>query len=346
MSQSETTEEKTLPPSAKKLRKAREKGQIAHSKEMVGALITLAVVGYLVVRFTIMFDQLRDGLEALPDLLSRPFPEAAFFLITRLSSNIALTLAPFIGLIVGFAVLGNIMVNGGILAAVDPILPKMERLDPVAGFKRMFGLKSLIELIKSLVKLIVIGGLTLFVIGGALQAMMEIPACGMRCTGPVFRAVLLPLLFTTAVFFLVIGGLDVGLQKWLFRREMRMTKTEQKRETKESEGNPLIRRQHRQDRSAAALRTGLRNATFVIWGDGIALAMRFKSPDSPVPVLVARGVDDGAANLVGEARTLGLPIVFNAEAAALVSPRLRVGRIITQEMFLPVIECMNEAGVI
>ena len=293
MSQNDTTEEKTLPASPKKLRKAREKGKIAHSREMVGALITLAVVAYLVVRFTIMFDQLRDGLDALPDLLSRPFPEAAFFLITRLSSNIAWTLTPFVGLIVAFAVLGNIIVNGGVLATVDPILPKMENVDPVAGFRRIFSLKTFFELSKSLVKLVVVGGLTVFVLGGALQAMVEIPACGMRCTGPVFRALLLPLMFTTAAFFLVLGGLDVGLQKWLFRREMRMTRSERKRELKETEGNPLIRRQQRQDRANNPLKTGLRNATCPAVGSRAVLAAFLETATEP-PCEFGAGAGDWA----------------------------------------------------
>ncbi len=347
MSGEDTSEEKTLPPSAKKLREARRKGQIAHSKEMVSATVTAVAFGYLSVRFVLLFNQLSDGLLAVPALLDRPFGNAVGPLLARLASNALWAVAPFTGLIVTAAVISNVVINGGALAALDPVLPKMERLDPVAGLKRMFAIKNFVELAKSLTKVGVVGGLTVFLIAGSLQTLAELPACGILCTGPVLRGLLEPLLLAVAGLFLALGGLDIGLQRWLFRRDMRMTKSEQKRERKESEGDPMIRSQHRQDRrSSAALKTGLRNATFIIRSGDVALALRFAVPDALVPVLVARGTEDGAILLLSEAKMFNLPVVFNAEAVALLSRRLKVGRMISQEMFNPVIACMREAGVL
>ncbi len=347
MSDKDTSEEKTLPPSAKKLREARHKGQIAHSKEMVTAAVTATAFGYLLIRFLLLFTQLSDGLLAVPGLLDRPFADAAAALLARLASNVVWAVAPFIGLLVVVAILGNVVVNGGALAALDPVMPKLDRLDPIAGMKRLFGMKNLVELLKSVGKLAAIGALTTFLIAGSLQTLAELPACGLLCAGPILRGLLQPLLLTVAGMFLVLGGLDVGLQRWLFRRDMRMTKSEQKRERKESEGDPMIRNQHRQDRrSGMALKSGLRNATFIIRGSDVALAMRFAAPDATVPILVARGNQEGAFHLLEEAKSFNLPVVFNAEAVALVAPRLKVGRMISQDMFDPVIACMREAGVL
>lgn len=346
MSGQDTSEEKTLPPSAKKLTEARKKGQIAHSKEMVTAVVTVTAFGYLLIWAPSMFAYLQDGLLAAPDAYDLPFPQAVGEVAGRLGTDALWAVTPLIGLIVMSAILSNVVVNGGALAALDPILPKMERLDPVEGLKRMFGMKSLVEAIKAVLKLAVVGGLTALIIAKSLQALVETPSCGLSCAGPTLTGLLQRLLLTISGFLLVLGSLDVGLQRWLFRRDMRMTNTEQKRERQDSEGNPVIKRQHRQERRGGGAKTGMRNATFVIRSADVVLAMRYASPDALVPVLVARGFQDGALPLLEEARMLGVPVVFDAVATASIAPRLRIGGLITQDMFQAVIACMHEAKVL
>jgi type III secretion protein U len=339
----DTTEEKDLPPSAKKLKDARRKGQVAHSRDMVGAVITTTAFCYLLIRCVPLFATLSDSLRMLPELLDRPFPEAVAVLWGRIGADLALAVGPFIALLAIAAIVTNVVVHGGVLVAVDPILPKFERLDPVAGFKRMFALKTSIELIKSLVKVGALLTLTYVILIRSLQTLVEIPICGLRCAPTIIGRLVQPLVLTSIGVFLVVGALDIGIQRWLFRREMRMTRSEQKRERKEQQGDPMIKRQHRHGGVAKA---GLRNATFVICSADVVLALRFAKPDAQVPVLVARGADDGARQLLDEARALNLPVVFDANATALLARRLTVGRMITQDMFQPVIACMRRAGVI
>lgn len=342
----DTSEEKSLPPSDKKLREARKKGQISHSKEMVTAIVTTAAFGYLMIRGGDMFARLHDGLAAVPDLQDRPFDQAVSALAVRLLVDVASALIPLIGLIVASAILANVVVNGGVLAALDPVLPKMERLDPIAGFKRMFALRNLAEVLKSVVKVLVLGGLTIYLIHGALQALVELPVCGARCIGGVIGALLVRLLVIISGVFILLGGFDIGLQKWLFSRDMRMTKSEQKREHKESLGDPLIKRQRAQERRGNRSKSGLRNATFIIRSADVALALRYANPDALVPVLVAKGVDEGARAVLDEARQFGLPVVFDTATANSMAPKLKVGGLIPQEMFQAVIACMHEAKIL
>jgi flagellar biosynthesis protein FlhB len=159
-----------------------------------------------------------------------------------------------------------------------------------------------------------------------------------------FGALLTPLLLTSAGLLLLLGGLDIGLQHWLFRREVRMTKSEQKRERKESLGDPTIKRWRRQDQRAHAAKTGLRNATFLIRSADTVLAMRYAAPDAMVPILVARGTLDGATALLEHAKTLNLPVVFDAATVAMIGQRLKVGRMIAPDMFRPLISCMHGRG--
>jgi type III secretion protein U len=145
---------------------------------------------------------------------------------------------------------------------------------------------------------------------------------------------------------LLFGAFDIGVQRWLFRRELRMTKSELKREQKDSHGNPAIKRWHRQNRGRSTPRTGLRNATFLIRSPDTVLALRYAAPDAMVPILVARGTQEDASGLLEEAKTLNLPVVFNAAVAAMIASRLKVGNMIVADMFELVIACMREGGVI
>jgi type III secretion protein U len=346
MSEKESSEEKSLPPSTKKLREARKKGQIAHSKEAITALVTGTAFGYLLIRFPVLFRQLSDGLVTVPSLYDQPFVVALTILMGRVGIDVALAVVPLIGLVVAVAIVGNIVVNSGVVVAIDPILPKMERLDPVAGLKRMFGIKNLVELVKSIFKVAMLGIVTYVIISAAVQSLVEVPVCGLRCAAPIFGTLLAPLLLTSAGLLLLLGGLDIGLQRWLFRREMRMTKSEQKRERKESQGDPSIRQWRRQDQRGRSARTGLRYATFLIRSHDTVLALRYAPPDAMVPILVARGTQDGATALLDQAKVLSLPVVFDPATVAMVGRRLKVGRLIAPDMFQPMIGCMHEAGLL
>ena len=349
MSGKSGSEEKTLPPSLKKLREARRKGQVARSKEMVTAVVTLTAFAYLYARAGAFAQTMQDALLGASAVTGQPFAEALALLAPRLGSDLAWLVAPFVGMIVTAAVLANVVVNGGVLAAIDPVLPKMERLNPVEGFQRLLALRNVIELIKAVLKVALVGSVAILLIAGSMQVLVEQPSCGLGCTGPVLRGLLRPLLITAGGFFLVLGTFDIAMQRWLFHRDMRMTKTEQKRERKEQEGDPLIKGQLRRERRAAAqaaARTGLRNATFVIRSNDTVLALRFANPDALVPILLARAVGEGAPTLLDEARQRRLPVVFDPAAAALVGSRVKIGHIIAEDMFHAVIACMREAGLL
>jgi type III secretion protein U len=340
----DTTEEKNLPPSPKKLREARRKGQIAHSRDMVNAVVTTTAFSYLLIRCVSLFAKFRDNLQAVPDLLDQPFPESVTILWRQIGADVALTVAPFVALLAIAAIVTNIVTNGGLLVAVDPILPKFERLDPVAGLKRIFALKTSIELIKSIVKLAALAILTYVILIHSLQALVEMPACGLRCAPTIVGRLVQPLVLTSVGVFLMVGGLDIGIQRWLFQRDMRMTRTEQKRERKGQFGDPNIRSQRRRELRSNT-KTGLRNATLVICSGDVALALRYAKPDALVPILVARGADDGARQLMNDARALNLPVVFDATATMLVARHVKVGRPIVPDTFTAVIACMGRAGV-
>ena len=343
---SDSSEEKALPASERKIEKAREKGQIAHSKEMVTAAVTVACFGYVMLRAPAFATYLEDGLSSLPASYDVPFPEAVEAMGRRLSLDALSAVLPLIGLIATVAIVTNLVVNGGLVVSLYPVTPDPNKLNPVEGFKRIFRLNSVLELVKSVMKLVVAGVLVFRLIEAAMQALVEVPSCGLACGISLLGELLKYMLLVMAALFLVLGALDIGIQKWLFLRDQRMTRTELKRERKDSDGDPEIKKQHRRERRTDGAKTGLRNANFAIRSSDTVLALRYTQQDAPVPVLIARGREDGFHPLMEELRSLGVPIVFDAEAVAMLAPRLKVGTPILKEMFEPVIRCMYQTGVL
>jgi len=343
------SEEKVLPPTPRKLRQARQRGEIARSKEIVTAVVTLTAFGTLFLSVPALFDRFGEILRTTAALEDRPLAEAFQLLMPRLGWAGLEVLGPLLVLMAGLAVLTGIVSNGGLVFAADPVMPRFDRLNPVEGFRRLFKLRSLVELGKSLLKLAVVMGICTLLLREALNALMQQPACGMACLPGVIRAVSLPLVADCCGAFLVLGLLDIAVQRWLFRRDMRMTRSEHKRDRKNEQGSPEMlarRRKEQQEDAKLGARTGLRNATFVIQSRDAALAFRYVKGDINVPILVARAGEDSARQLVAEATRKSIPVVFDPEAVVAIAGRVQIGKMIPRVAFAPVIGCMRVAGLI
>ena len=344
-----SSEAKVLPPSAKKLRDARRKGQVATSREFIGAAGSAAALGYVALRGPWLVEAARSVADAAAALSALPPQQALPALLSRLASMAGGFVLPLLGLIVLCVFAASVISNGGVVFSVDPLLPKMERIDPIAGFGRIASMRNAVNGIKTVLKFIVVGVAVLLLLRSAARPLAELPACGLGCVPGLVGALFGPLLLTAIVLFLVLGAIDLRLQRFLFRREMRMTLTERKRERQEAEGNPIIKSARRQERHAALrshVRSGIRNATFVIRAEDIALGLRYSPPDVLVPMLVARARGEAAAALLEEASLAHLPTVLNPEVATLLLARMQVGGPLSKELFTPVIACMREAGVL
>ncbi len=343
------SEEKSLPPSAKKLRDARRKGQLASGRDFISAAGSAAALGYIALRGSSLLGSAHALMEDTALLAVQPWQEALPALLSRIAWLAADFVLPLLGLLLACVLAAALVANGGLVVSAEPLAPKLERVDPMAGFGRIFALRNGVDALKTVVKFAVVGVTAAILLRSSLRPLAELPACGLGCVPALTRALFGPLLVAAVLLFLLLGGLDLGVQRFLFRRELRMTRSEQKRERKEAEGNPLIRQAHRQEQRAAMrsqVRTGVRNATFVIRGERLALALRYAPPDVLVPVLVARASGEGAAALVDEASRVDLPSVLDPAVATLLSTRMQVGGLLPRELFTPVIACMREAGVL
>jgi type III secretion protein U len=338
------SEDKPLPPSEKKLRDARKKGQVPQSKDFVSSMGTLAAIGFIAARVSSTFDLFAGLLDSADDLLDQPIAVALHTFSSQILVTAVNIVAPLFVLLLLSTVLASFIATGGPALSLEPLMPKPQKLNPVEGFKKLFSIRSLIELVKSLFKLVVIVTIAYFIIRDSLAALVELPSCGLECSAPFLRASLLPLVGSCVIVFLVFGFADLGLQHWLHIRDMRMSLTEQKNERKNTDGNPLIRSAHKRERrEASRLRAGMNQATFVVTGARVSVAMRYDAKDTRVPMPVARAEGDDVLDFIQDARRHKLPIVHDPRTARAIFDDVQIGETIPRALLQTVIACMNEA---
>jgi type III secretion protein U len=330
------SEQRSLPASEKKLRDSRKKGQVSSSRDLISGFGLLAMIIYLL----LAWPTLRDHMLAFIDLVSRlheaPFEEASRQALAVASRIVWLTLGPAIAVLIGVSVAVGMAGTFGPVFAFDPVKPNFEHINPAAGLKRIFSIRNGVEFLKTLVKVIALGAVLYFVLRGWLQAMFHAPNCGEHCIVPLLIAALKPIVAVAALAFIVIGVLDIGVQRWLFLRDMRMTKTEQKRERKDLEGDPLIlgeRKRQRQVQGRAPSRLGVPASSLVIAGNGQIAALRYHRIKAPVPIIVARSRGSAAEAMRETAISLGIPIVEDGALAGDLVQKHAPGDFLRQEYF-------------
>lgn len=344
-----SSEEKNLPPSEKKLREARRKGQIAKAPDLVTAATTVALLGYVFGAADWMAGRMRSAMLAAADLAVLPFDDACRLLLPTLGGIVVQTAGPALGVTVLAVVVSSVAANGGFLLTLEPLMPKLSHLDPIKGIGKLFALKSLVELLKSVVKAGLLGAVALKLALMAAGTLVQVPFCGPGCIGLTAAAILRPLVMAASGLYLVSGGLDMLLQRWLFMRDMKMSVTEQKRERKDQDGDPHVRGAQRNVRREASTgeRLGLARATVVIGGTGNALGLRYVRGETGFPTVVCRARGEEAATLmVTEARRAALPVYWDNGLADAMAAVLRAGMRIKPEFFQRVAQALYASGAI
>ncbi|WP_342234454.1 EscU/YscU/HrcU family type III secretion system export apparatus switch protein [Inquilinus sp. OTU3971] len=321
---SQTSEDKSLPASAKKLLDARRRGQVAHSRDLVTVVALVAGFLYLGVEGPAIMEAFRAILTEPIVLTAKPFDQS-YTIIPTLLALAAKIVAPLVLVIVVASIVANVGFLRGIPFSFDPIVPRGDKINPVTGFQRLFSLRNLIEFAKSVLKVCILLAVIGFLSLTAMRALLVVPHCGRECLGPILLATLRPVLVGIVAVLLAFALFDMALQRWLFQRDQRMTRSEMKRERKEQEGDPQIRRARRRQRRAFLRGEGGGRATVFLTDGTIAVGIRFVSGETPVPILVSKR---RRAGLTG-----GIPVESLPEVARALHAKSRVGERVPREHF-------------
>lgn len=343
--------EKTEEPTSKKLEDARKEGQVAKSKEVASTLTLLAF--FILIKLCsgnmgAQFDEVFRLLYArFPELVKPPGGEiqiATFSgLLGECLKQILLIILPY--LLVGFIVtfLAD-LVQVGWKPTAKPMQPKFSKLNPVSGIKRMFSSQSLVELLKSVLKIAVI----LIILYNEIRS--KYSYIFLVYDMPLMQAVLLAgdtlvmLGIKISAVFAVIAFADFLFQKWKFHEDMKMTKQEVKDEYKSTEGDPQIKGQIRRRMQEASMRRMMQDlpkADVVITNPThYAVAIRYDKAEAQAPVVLAKGADYLAQKIKEVAREHAIEIVENKPLARSLYANVEIGDEVPPELYVAVAEVL------
>lgn len=339
-------QERTEEATPKKRDDARKKGQVPRSVDLGAAAVTLAAGGALVAfghgAATGLMGMLAEGL-TIPgaelvheDVMLRHLGEA--------SALALLAVVPLFAAMLVAALAAPAMIGGWTFSS-ESLSFKPERLDPIAGIGRMFSVRSLVELVKSLAKFALIAGIAVLVIRSRLA---EVQALATQPLGPAILEsgrIALAALLAMSAGLVLIAALDAPFQLWQYAKELRMTQHEIREETKESEGSPETRGRIRSMQQAIARRRMMQEvpkADVVVTNPThFAVALRYDEKRDFAPVVLAKGADDVAARIREVAREHGVPTVSAPPLARALFRHVDIGRQIPHALFVAVAQVLT-----
>ena len=337
--------ERTEDPTGKKISDARDKGQIARSKELgtmfvlVGSATALLMVG----------DSLADGLsKMMTRLFSLSYQEsfdvhASFRVIMQAISNVLMPLFNIFAIIAVAAFVGNVLL-GGFNFSWEATFPKASKMSPLAGFKRMLGPQAAIEFVKSLLKFFVVTIVAYLLLKNLFS---EILGLSLETTPHNFgHAVnlLLWMFMTLTVSLVIIAIIDVPYQLWNHTKQLKMTKQEVKDESKNSEGNPEIKGRIRRlqiEVSQRKMMAQVPDADVIITNPThFAVALKYDFNSGGSPVLLAKGADEMALHIRKIAKEHQIEIIASPQLARSLYYTTEIDNEIPEELFAAVAQVL------
>jgi flagellar biosynthesis protein FlhB len=312
--------QKTEEPTQRRLEEARRKGQVASSREVNHAFILAAgavLIGALA-------PALAGGVAAaLRPLLARPHsftitPADLDRLLAVVLGDVGAALLLPALLLLGAALAAGLIQNGPV-ASAEPLAPKLERLSPLAGAKRLFSLRSLVEFAKGVLKIALVGAVAVALLWPAAARILTAAELEAGALLAVLQRLALRLLAGVALLVGLIALLDTLYQRFEHRKQLRMSRRDLQDEFKQTEGDPYIKarlKSLRMERARRRMMAAVPSATVVITNPThIAVALRYDPPAMAAPKLVAKGIGPLAARIREVARAHGIPLVENPPLA-------------------------------
>ncbi|MDR2697641.1 MAG: flagellar biosynthesis protein FlhB [Holophagales bacterium] len=234
-------------------------------------------------------------------------------------------------------------VQHGFKPSFKPLQPKFKKLNPVNGFKRIFSMKSIVELSKGLFKLLIIFWAAYVVIGPKMPVMMQSMRISLNQGIALMQETLFQLYRNVLLAMLIIATIDFLYQRYQYEKNLKMTKQEIKDESKDAEGNPEIKGKQRSIMMQAAMRriiTQVPKATVVITNPThFAVALKYDN-STPAPLCVAKGIDHMALKIRERATVSGVPIIENPPLARLLYRSVDIDRPIPADLYQAVAQIL------
>ncbi|MDD9303389.1 MAG: type III secretion system export apparatus subunit SctU [Desulfobacter sp.] len=310
--------DKTEQPTPKKLRDARKEGNLAKSQELPAAATTITLFGVIFVGWSYFYGVLTELFHLPLAVMNKPFDDIFFSTMMGVLYCIAKIVIPVVGAVMLMGTIAN-LIQVGFLVCIKAAMPKLSNMNPTQWFKKNFAIKNLVEFIKNLIKIIVIGYVAMYVVKKYIISLQLIPRLGIGAVYDSMGAILFDLAAYVSGVMVVIAALYFLFQKWNHNKQLMMSKDEVKREYKESEGDAQIkskRKQMHQEMIAEGTAQNTRKATVLVTNPTkIAIALYYDEEKTPLPIVIAKGEGALARRMKAVAKEEKIPIMQNVPLA-------------------------------
>lgn len=340
-------QERTEDPTPKKRAKAREDGQIARSADLSGSVVLLAGAALLAggvggALGNLSQGVLHDSLGALSlvDLSG----EGTVGLVRRTGGAMMAAALPFTGGLVALAVLAGFLQTRGLVLSTGPVTPRLSHLDPFAGTKRLVSLESLVTVLKSLVKLLLLGGITWLLVRDMLPGLLMLPEAGVADIAALMLGLAARFGIVLGLSYIVLGAADWFWQHHRTEQKLKMSRQEVQNESRESEGNPHVKARIVAMGRALVRRRMLQKVptadVVIVNPTHVAVALKYDPLRSPAPIVLAMGQRKLAERIRDIATRAGVPLVENRPVARALLATASVGRPIPPALYAAVAEIL------
>ncbi len=342
----DSSEEKTEKPTAKKRNDQRKEGNVFQSKE-VGIAASLII---LFVAFRFLYSTIES---TLTNSIKSFFSLVGTIDILHTSDIYQLLIEGLIDFAIASVPLLIVASVIGIIAAVaqtrglvsfKSIQPKFSRMNPLNGIKNLFSLKGLIELLKSILKIIILFYIIYMTLSDEVTKLPKMMDMSVAEAVPVLGEMLWSVSLKVMIAFAFVAGADYMYQRWDYEKKLRMTKQEIKEEYKMTEGDPKVKGQIKQKQQAMSrqrMMQAVPEANVVIRNPThFAVALKYDSEKNSAPIIVAKGEDYMALKIIEIAQEHNIPVMENKPLARALYAEVDVDREIPSEFYGPVAEVL------
>ena len=339
--------EKTEEPTPKRIRDAREKGNIAKSQDVTSTLTLIGVFCYVGLGWSSHIDSLSELILIPSQFIGKcdlsMFKDQVLWAVLAKTGAIVfpcIFITALMGAVANFA-------QVGLLLTTKTIQPDLNKINPMSKAQQIFSIKNLIELLKSTVKILFLGFLLYSLIKSVFGELLALPFCGldgvMGILGPIMKNFAKLVIFA----YIVVAAADYAYQKYNWKKQLMMSKDEVKREYKESEGDGQIkskRKQLHQEMMEEEPQKRTKQASALITNPGhvaVALLYDFDRPTFLLPIVLAKGVGRVAEEMIAIAKEEGIPIMRNVPLAHALLDTAGVMEYIPRDLIVPVAEVLR-----
>jgi flagellar biosynthesis protein FlhB len=337
-------QERTEKATPKKKDDARKKGQIAQSREIPSVMVLLSALSVFYFAGSWMFNQLANVMRGVFSSLAQEHfgAESAHLLLGHIFMQLLVLLAPLLVAVIVAGIVANLVQTGFMLTG-ETLTPNLSKLNPLSGIKRLFSLRSMVEVVKSILKVLIVGGMayaTLFKEMGHIPALVELEISQILAF---MGHVALRLGYYTCLVLVLLAGIDYLFQVWQHEKDLRMTKQEVKDEHRQQEGDPMVRSRIRSVQKEMAMKRMMEavpDATVVITNPThLAVALKFDR-SMPAPKVVAKGAGHVAEKIKSLAQDHDVPVIEQKPLARALYKTVEIDQFIPADLYHAVAEML------